>query len=140
MKKITLCADDYGQNQSISQAIIALFEKNRLSATSCLTSSLFWPEHAKWLQPFANQVDIGLHFNLTEGKPLSHDMLSAHGFLPLSQLILKAYARRLNREAIEAELISLMGTSTFISCQLFGMFLKVSITNGYAELAVMCAA
>ncbi len=100
IKQITLCADDYGQNQSISQGIIALLEKNRLSATSCMTSSPDWSAHAKWLQPFAEHADIGLHFNLTEGKPLS----AKAGFLPLSQLILKAYACQLKESFIKAEL------------------------------------
>ncbi len=104
MKKITLCADDYGQNQSISQAIIALLEKNRLSATSCMTTVPMWPEHAKWLHPLAHQADIGLHFNLTEGKPLSDILLNSHGFMPLSQLLIKSYWRLLNAAAIEAEL------------------------------------
>ena len=104
MKKITLCADDYGQNQCISQAIIALLEKNRLSATSCMTTSLLWPEHARWLQPFVKQADIGLHFNLTEGKPLSFELTQSHGFLPLSKLLFKAYWHMLNESAIVAEL------------------------------------
>jgi predicted glycoside hydrolase/deacetylase ChbG (UPF0249 family) len=104
MKKITLCADDYGQNESISQAIIALLKKNRLSATSCMTTSSNWPSHAKWLMPFATQADIGLHFNLTEGKPLSEKLAQSHGFLPLSQLLVKAYWRMLNAHALEAEL------------------------------------
>ncbi len=104
MKKIVLCADDYGQNQSISQAIITLLEKKRLSATSCMTTSSLWPVHAKWLQPLVDQADMGLHFNLTEGKPLSGKLAGSHGFLPLSKLVLKAYWRLLNRSAIEAEL------------------------------------
>src|SRR5438445_12446121 len=104
MKKITLCADDYGQNQSISQAIIALLGKNRLTATSCMTTALTWPEHAKWLHPLVQQADIGLHFNLTEGTPLSSNLMNSHGFLPLSPLLFKAYWRALNRVAIESEL------------------------------------
>lgn len=104
MKIIGLCADDYGQNQSISQAIIALIEKKRLSATSCMTTSVLWPTHAKWLKPWVDQVDIGLHFNLTEGAPLSEKLAHSHGFLPLSKLLFKAYWRMLNKSAIESEL------------------------------------
>ncbi|MEO8400982.1 MAG: ChbG/HpnK family deacetylase [Gammaproteobacteria bacterium] len=104
MKKIILCADDYGQNESISQAIIALLEKNRLSATSCLTTSAFWRAHSAKLKPFINQVDIGLHFNLTEGKPLSDALKKAHSFMSLSKLLVRAYWRLLNAKAIEAEL------------------------------------
>ena len=104
MKKVVLCADDYGQNQSISQAIIALLEKNRLSATSCMTNSSGWLEHARWLQPFDGQADIGLHFNLTEGKPLSERLAATHGIMSLQHLIAKACAHRLSRSAVEAEL------------------------------------
>ncbi|HSW69094.1 MAG TPA: ChbG/HpnK family deacetylase [Gammaproteobacteria bacterium] len=100
MKKITLCADDYGQNKSISQAILALLEKNRLSATSCMTSSPAWSLYAEWLRPFSGQSGLGLHFNLTEGQALSHGFR----FLSLPQLILKAYGRLLDEPAIEAEL------------------------------------
>lgn len=104
MKKIILCADDYGQNEAISQAIITLIEKNHLSATSCMTTSPNWPTHAEWLKPHKNKIDIGLHFNLTEGQPLSAALTNSHGFLPLPRLIICAYTQRLNLAAIEAEL------------------------------------
>lgn len=99
MKKIILCADDYGQNPSISQAIINLIEKKRLSATSCMTNSVYWPEHAKWLQPYKGKVDIGLHVNLTEGVSLSGHLK----MMPLSGLLMRAYLHQLNQPAIEAE-------------------------------------
>jgi predicted glycoside hydrolase/deacetylase ChbG (UPF0249 family) len=105
MKSIILCADDYGQNESISQAIIDLIEKKRLSATSCLTTSPDWPAHAQSLLPCQNMVDIGLHFNLTDGQPLSSQWQAAHGALmPLAKLISAAYLRRLTLSAIIAEL------------------------------------
>lgn len=104
MKSLILCADDYGQNQSISQAIITLLKKNRLSATSCMTTTAHWPDAAKNLLPFQATTDIGLHFNLTEGQPLSPALQRSHGFLPLHRLLLRAYTRRLQMQAIEAEL------------------------------------
>jgi predicted glycoside hydrolase/deacetylase ChbG (UPF0249 family) len=67
-KRIVLCADDYGQGLSISKGILALLEAGRLSAVSCLVTSSHWQKHAVWLKPFASQVAIGLHFNLTEGR------------------------------------------------------------------------
>lgn len=104
MKKIILCADDYGQNEAISQAIIALIKKNHLSATSCMTTSEEWETHSAWLLPYKQQIDIGLHFNLTEGQPLSSELLNSHGFLPLKTLLTRAYWRTLDQAAIEAEL------------------------------------
>lgn len=104
MKKIILCADDYGQNETISQAIIALIQKNHLSATSCMTTSSAWLTQAKALLPYQNKVDIGLHFNLTEGQPLSTALQNSHGFLPLGTLIWRAYTRNLDAAALEQEL------------------------------------
>lgn len=104
MKHIILCADDYGQNTAISQAVIDLVKKNRLTATSCMTNSYYWQSHAKWLAPYKDQIDIGLHFNLTEGSPLSKEM--GHDPIPLNDLIIKAYLGRLNQVAIESELLT----------------------------------
>ena len=106
MKRIILCADDYGQNEPISQAIIALLKKNRLSATSCMTTSASWSLHASWLSDFRDAADIGLHFNLTIGKPLSQALLNSHGFMSLPKLIIYSYSGILNRAAITEELHS----------------------------------
>ncbi|OGT53817.1 MAG: hypothetical protein A3E84_02220 [Gammaproteobacteria bacterium RIFCSPHIGHO2_12_FULL_42_13] len=105
MKHITLCADDYGQNLAVSQGIIALLRDNRLSATSCLTNAPEWPSHAKALLPFHGRADIGLHFNLTEGKALSPAFIRHYGatLLSLPVLMRKAYLRQLDSAAIEDE-------------------------------------
>ena len=100
MKRIILCADDYGQNSAISQAIVELLEKKRLTATSCLSTFNSWPNLAKELKPYQNQADIGLHFNLTEGKPLSSRLKSFHN---LPKLIGLAFLRLLDKEAIAQE-------------------------------------
>jgi hypothetical protein len=108
MKSITLCADDYGQNTAISQAIITLLREKRLSAVSCMTSMPQWLEHAAWLTPFKAQADIGLHFNLTQGKPLSSAFIAAYGetFPSLPTLLRKCYLRQLNKNAVLAELLA----------------------------------
>lgn len=89
-KKIILCADDYGQNDAISDAVVKLIAKQRLSATSCMTTSEYWSENAKKLLPYVDQIDIGLHFNLTDATPLS-------------KLILAVYLRQLDQKMIEQE-------------------------------------
>ncbi|MES2218331.1 MAG: ChbG/HpnK family deacetylase [Pseudomonadota bacterium] len=101
MKSIILCADDYGQNASVSQAIVDLFEQKRLSATSCMSTAPSWPGTVKLLEPFKNKVDIGLHLNLTEGKPLSKAMTK---FLPLRDLIIKTHTKKIEKATILTEL------------------------------------
>jgi predicted glycoside hydrolase/deacetylase ChbG (UPF0249 family) len=107
-KRIVLCADDYGQAPEVSQGIITLGKYGRLSATSCLVNSEYWLEHAKWLIPLKPQLELGLHFNLTEGKAISPVFIAKYGenLLPLPQLLRKAMLRQLDRQAVEAEFLA----------------------------------
>jgi chitin disaccharide deacetylase len=105
MKNIILCADDFSLNGSISSGIIDLIKYKRLSAVSCLVNSSNWTSHAGWLMPFAHHVDIGLHFNLTEGKSISAHTYWHKGTLPpLKKLLIDGYIRRIPRDAVHHEL------------------------------------
>lgn len=106
MKSITLCADDYGQNSAISQAIIDLLKQKKLSATSCMTNMTQWLTHAAWLAPYKDQADLGIHLNLTEGSPISTEFKQAYGdsFPSLTTLLRKCFLRQMNSEIIYAEL------------------------------------
>lgn len=106
MKSIILCADDYGQNTAISQAIIALLKEKKLSATSCMTNAPEWLTHAAWLATYKDHADIGIHLNLTEGKPLSAAFRESYGdsFPSLMTLLKKCYLRQWDPSNIYAEL------------------------------------
>ncbi len=54
----------------VSQAILALIDKRRLSATSVMSNRPHWPSLAPELRKFKGRIDIGLHLNLTLGTPL----------------------------------------------------------------------
>lgn len=105
VKNIVLCADDYGQAEHISQAIIQLIQQSRLSATSCLVNQKDWPAQAARLKPFRDKIDIGIHFNLTEGTALSEAYANQYGhqFSSLKIVLAKSMLRLLNPSAIEAE-------------------------------------
>lgn len=94
MKRIILCADDYGQNSAISQAIIELIELKRLSAVSCMADVPAWPQHAIGLKKFKDQVDIGLHINLTFGGAKRS----------LKTILLQSYLHFLNKKQIESDI------------------------------------
>ncbi len=98
IKKIILCADDYSYSPGISEAIITLIQRKRLNATSCMVNTKYWLQEASALKPFINQIDIGLHFTLTDVFPIS---MPKHQLL---NIIKKAYCRQLNQKAIEIEL------------------------------------
>jgi chitin disaccharide deacetylase len=115
MKRIILCADDYGQNSAISQAIVELLGVKKLSATSCLVTSPGWSDMASMLTPFKNKVDVGMHFNLTSGKPLSTKLSS---FYTLNDLIIKAHLKDLDKAAIIAEFEAQLAQFTDVFGQL----------------------
>lgn len=104
-RPIVLCADDYAIAPGVSRAILALIDSGRISATSCLTISPGWPEHAAPLRPRDGRADIGLHLALTDFAPLgAMPRLAPAGRLPpLPRLIALALARRLDAGEIAGE-------------------------------------
>ena len=74
MKRITLCADDFGQSAAISNGILQLVAAGRLQAVSCLTESSVWPAMARQLKALGTSHEAGLHFNLTHGFSGSADL------------------------------------------------------------------
>ena len=105
-RKIVLCADDFGQNQAISNAIMELIARQRISATSCLVNLKLWPEFSKRLQSYKSHADIGLHFNLTEGKPLSQSSRNFFSQLipRLNSWLMNGINRKIKQNEIEEEL------------------------------------
>ena len=79
LRHLTLCADDFAQSPAISQGILDLLQRGRLSATSVMTQSPHWPSQAAALREMQQHADIGLHFNLTH--PFS-DRNTLHKPLP----------------------------------------------------------
>ena len=102
---IVLCADDYGLAPGLGAAIRELIERGRLSATSCMTVSPFWPREARLLGPLRGVADVGLHLTLTDQAPLGPmPKLAPSGRLPpLGRLLALALAGRLDRMEIAAE-------------------------------------
>lgn len=105
-RRVILCADDYGIAPGVGRAVRELIELGRLSATSCMTTSQFWPAEARLLAPFANRADVGLHLTLTDQTPLGPlPTLAEGGRLPsIGRLMRRAYAGRLDAGEIAAEI------------------------------------
>ena len=98
-RPIVLCADDYAHTPAISRAVLDLAKRGRISALSCMTASVLWPEHGAWLAEVRDKVDIGLHLTLVDETPLT-----VGGKLPgIPALIKQSYLGRLDLAAIEAE-------------------------------------
>lgn len=95
--RIALCADDYGYRPGVSAAIHRLAQHGRLSATSALVTFPDWARAGAEIDALAARVDVGLHLNFVEGKPLSSArVLAPTGrFQGINRLILMALSHGL---------------------------------------------
>ena len=108
-KTLALCADDYGQSAAVNAGVLRLCEARRLTAVSCLANGPAWRTGAAALvrlgDPSAGAPGLGLHFNLTEGEPLSPALRRVWPRLPsLPSLIALAHLGRLPLDAVGEEL------------------------------------
>lgn len=107
-KTLALCADDFGCSVGVSHGIAELVAQSRLSAVSCLSSGSAWSDQARELAQAVTdsslRVQVGLHFNLTEGAPLSASMKRhAPQHVSLPKLILQSHVRQLDVQALRDE-------------------------------------
>lgn len=93
-RRLAVCADDFGQGPAVDRGILALAERRRLTAVSCLVTPRRWTGAAQALRHA--DVATGLHLNLTDGEPLS-PALRRHWpqFPRLGALIAMAWLGRL---------------------------------------------
>lgn len=104
-RTLALCADDFGIDAGVSSGIARLAHAQRLTAVSCITTRKRWLDDAKLLEGVPDSVDVGLHLNLTEGKPASARLGRIWQRLPsLPKLIALAHLGRLPRAALRSEL------------------------------------
>lgn len=108
---IILNADDYGLSPGVSQGILALIRQGRLSGTSCMTATPFWPQHAPWLAEVADRADIGLHLTLTDQEPAGPcPALAPDGrFGSVGDLMIRSLTGRLMDTASQADLKAEIG-------------------------------
>jgi predicted glycoside hydrolase/deacetylase ChbG (UPF0249 family) len=109
VKRIILCADDYGFSPGVSKAIRDLIARGRLNATSAMTIFPGFAEEAKALldTPSPAPVQIGLHLTLTGGyAPLTAPPVATRdGKLPALNALLSPFARfRIDRKALDLEI------------------------------------
>lgn len=90
VKTVAICADDFGFDPHVNQAIVELSKLGRLTATSVLVDAGVARSAAQTLLDI--DIDIGLHLNLTE---VVGD-LTTDQVMPLKQLILRAQTRQLS--------------------------------------------
>jgi predicted glycoside hydrolase/deacetylase ChbG (UPF0249 family) len=102
----TLCADDFALSPAVSAGILEALAAGRLSATSAMTTQSGWPEAAKAFRALAPDADLGLHFNLTLGKPLGlmPGFAPSGSFPAMNAIVPAAWRRALPLDEIRDEL------------------------------------
>ena len=110
VRRIWLCADDYGISPGVNRAIRELIERGRLNATSVMmVTPAIGRDEAARLQEAAAKSErcaIGLHVTLTAPfRPLTMHFrpLRDELFLPFSKLLRAAMLRRIDPEIVRAE-------------------------------------
>lgn len=106
LRPVVLCADDFGLTDGVSRGIAELAEAGRLTATGAMTNMPGWRRNAPRLEPLRGRIAIGLHLNLTVGKPLGPMPGFAPGgvFPPLKELLAKALTGRLPAAEVREEI------------------------------------
>ena len=106
MARFVLTADDYAMTPAVTRGILACLEAGRITATGAMTNRPHWKSFAPQLGAFEGKADLGLHFNLTCGVPLTAmPRLAPGGELPKLPDILRAGSlRRLPLAEVAGEL------------------------------------
>ncbi len=74
MKQYFFSADDFGYSPEINKAILLCLKNNDISTASLMANMEFTKEAIEIIRKEGLENRIGLHFNLTEGRPLSDDI------------------------------------------------------------------
>jgi predicted glycoside hydrolase/deacetylase ChbG (UPF0249 family) len=112
LRRIWLCADDYGLSPGVNRAVRDLIGRGRLNATSVMVvgPAIGRDEVAALQEVVAKspRCAIGLHATLTAPfRPLTMHFKPVDGglFLPFPKLLRNGFLRRLDPEIIRAELM-----------------------------------
>lgn len=90
-----LCADDYAMTSGLSRAIEQLATMRKISATSAVVTTAHWPRDAPRIRELRGVVAVGLHLNLTLGRPLGDcaTLAPQGGFMQVQRLIKASLTR-----------------------------------------------
>jgi chitin disaccharide deacetylase len=103
---LTLIADDYAMTAGVSRGILRLLEHGRIAGTGAMTNRPHWKGWSHALRAFEGKADLGLHLNLTLGRPLTGmRLLAPSGEFPkVGEIAKAALSLRLPIEEIEQEI------------------------------------
>jgi hypothetical protein len=77
---IIINADDFGLNESCTKAIMEAFSRNLISSSTVCSNGPYYDEARDFIKEHGREEQIGIHFNLTEGWPLTEKIRSWRTF------------------------------------------------------------
>jgi predicted glycoside hydrolase/deacetylase ChbG (UPF0249 family) len=111
--RIIINGDDFGMSPGVNQAIEQLHRQGRMSSVSIM-ANMPWSAEALSYAKAAADLRVGVHFNLTTGRPLLPveqvpSLVNSAGiFYKMPVLLSRMIAGLVRREEIHAELIAQM--------------------------------
>ncbi len=110
MKRLIVNADDFGLTAGVNRAIIEGHERGIITSATIMANMPAFDDAARLAREHPS-LGVGLHFNLTQGKPVAKasrvsSLLDKRGEFPetTTALLNRALAGRLNHEEIVIEL------------------------------------
>ncbi len=104
---IGIGVDDSGLLPGVAETVAGLAALGRVNMTSCIVNAPAWRDASAVLKRVVTAHPLfqcGLHFNLTEGAPLSAELARVWPTMPsIERLLVDAHLRRLPLDAIAAE-------------------------------------
>jgi hypothetical protein len=91
---LAVCVDDIGLVDGVAETVVDLAAAERVCAASCVTTAPGWRRAAAVLARAKAPLGVGLHFNLSEGAPLSAELRAHWPVLPGLARLLAAAALR----------------------------------------------
>ena len=71
---VTINGDDFGWSNSCTHAIINAFENNLIQTTTLISNGEYFDEAVQIVQNSGLKNNVGIHFDLTEGTPLTDEI------------------------------------------------------------------
>ena len=76
MPRVTINGDDFGMNESCTNAILRALREGMITDATMMANGSFFDEAIQMAQEYRLTDRIGVHFNLTEGLPLTSGIMS----------------------------------------------------------------
>ena len=106
-KKLIICADDFGLTGSVNKSIVKVYKLGNLTHTSLMINMPGTKEAFKLAKTY-KKLNVGLHFNITEGKSklgISSLTDNKGNFYSRSKILLKYILGNINSIDIKDEII-----------------------------------